>query len=273
MNEFNINTSPNALSPEEERIRQEKIDALNKRLKGEDKENSTGWKGIFWTVIIALAIRSLIFEPYHIPSSSMVPNLLVGDYLFVTKFDYGYSRHSFPFSLPIVPIGRIFYNEPKRGDVVVFKKPPENNIDYVKRVIGIPGDTIQMRGGRLYINDQMVPREFKGQELWKTEQGEQLYMRYTETLPNGVVHDIYELTDENRYDDTPKIEIPPDSFFMMGDNRDNSLDSRDFGFVDAKNLEGKARIIFYSNDGTGWFFQFWRWKEFLRLERFFTDIK
>ena len=137
----------------------------------------------------------------------------------------------------------------------------------------MPGDTIQMRGGRLYINDQIVPREFKGQELWNTELGEQLYTRYTETLPNGLVHDIYELTDENKYDDTPKIEIPPDSFFMMGDNRDNSLASREFGPVPAKNLEGKSRLIFYSTDGNGWFFQFWRWKEFLRLERFFTDIK
>ena len=273
MNTFDNNTPQNALSQEEERIRQEKINALNKRLLREEKERKNGWKGIFWTVIAALAIRSLIFEPYNIPSSSMVPTLLVGDYLFVSKFDYGYSRYSFPLSLPIIPKGRIFYNEPKRGDVVVFKKPPENKTDYVKRIVGMPGDTIQMRAGRLYINDQIVPREFKGQELWNTELGEQLYMRYTETLPNGIVHDIYELTDENKYDNTPKIEIPPDSFFMMGDNRDNSLDSREFGPVAAKNLEGRSRLIFYSTDGNGWFFQFWRWKEFLRLERFFTDIK
>ena len=121
MDNFNNPTPQNALSPEEERIRQEKINALNKRLLREEKERKNGWKGIFWTVIAALAIRSLIFEPYNIPSSSMVPTLLVGDYLFVTKFDYGYSRYSFPLSLPIIPRGRIFYNEPKRGDVAVFK--------------------------------------------------------------------------------------------------------------------------------------------------------
>lgn len=273
MNEMNNNLNQNTLTSEEERIRQEKIEALNKRLTQKEEKEKSGWGGIFWTVIAALAIRSLIFEPYNIPSSSMVPSLLVGDYLFVTKFDYGYSKHSFPLSLPLIPVGRLFYNPPQRGDIVVFKKPPENSTDYVKRVIGMPGDIIQMRSGRLYINDQIVPREEKGQELCNTEQGEQLYTRYTETLPNGVTHDIYELTDENKYDDTPRMEIPPDSFFMMGDNRDNSLDSRDFGFVPAQNLEGKARLIFYSNDGTGWFFQFWRWKEFLRLERFFTDIK
>ena len=204
----------------------------------------------------------------------MVPTLLVGDYLFITKFDYGYSRFSFLFPLSnFLPKGRIFYVQPERGDIVVFRKPPENKIDYIKRIIGLPGDTIQLKDGRLYINDQLVQREYKAQEYWDTEAGHQLYTRYEETLPNGVTHDIYELTDNNIYDETDPIEVPENQFFMMGDNRDNSLDSRVFGFVPAENLEGKARFIFYSTNGDGWFFQFWRWSEFLRLDRFFTDIK
>ena len=269
----NTNTETPFRTPEEEREHQLKVEALNRRLLREEKEEKSGWKGIFWAIMLALAIRSLLFEPYNIPSSSMVPTLLVGDYLFITKFDYGYSRHSFPFSLPLIPRGRLLYNQPQRGDVVIFRKPPENSTDYIKRVIGLPGDTIQMRNGRLFINNQVVPRQAKGQELWTTELGEALYTRYSETLPNGVVHDIYELTDENDYDNTEVFVVPTDSFFVMGDNRDNSLDSRAFGFVPAENLEGKARLIFYSTNGNGWFFQFWRWKEFLRFERFFTDIK
>ena len=257
-------------TPEE---RQAKIEKLNRQLEKQDRKEKSGWFGLIMAVLAALAIRSLVFEPYNIPSSSMVPTLLIGDYLFITKFDYGYSRHSFPLSLPIIPKGRLFYVQPERGDIVVFKKPPENKTDYIKRVIGLPGDTIQIKNGRLYINDQVVPREDQGQEYWDTEAGRQLYTRYIETLPNGVVHVIYELTDNNIYDETDPITVPENYFFMMGDNRDNSLDSRYFGLVPAENLEGKARLIFYSTNGDGWFFQFWRWSEFLRLERFFTDIK
>ncbi len=257
-------------TPEE---RQAKIERLNKQLEKQNRKEKSGWFGLIMAVVAALAIRSLAFEPYNIPSSSMVPTLLIGDYLFITKFDYGYSRHSFPFSLPIIPKGRTFYVQPERGDIVVFKKPPEDKTDYIKRIIGIPGDTIQVKNGRLYINNLIVPREDQGQEYWDTEAGRQLYTRYIETLPNGVSHTIYELTDNNTYDETDPVVVPEDYFFMMGDNRDNSLDSRYFGLVPAENLEGKARLIFYSTNGDGWFFQFWRWSEFLRLERFFTDIK
>lgn len=258
-------------TPEEH---QRKIDELNKQLEEQNKKEKSGWMGIILTILAALAIRSLAFEPYNIPSSSMVPNLLVGDYLFITKFDYGYSRFSFLYPLSkLLPEGRLFYVQPKRGDIVVFRKPPENTTDYIKRIIGIPGDTIQLKNGRLYINGQAVPREDQGEEYWETEAGTQLYTRYIETLPNGITHDIYELTDNNKYDETEPIEIPEGYFFMMGDNRDNSLDSRYFGLVPADNLEGKARLIFYSTNGNGWFFQFWRWSEFLRLERFFSDIK
>lgn len=252
---------------------QKKITHLSKLLEQEDKKEKSGWFGLIMAVFAALAIRSLLFEPYHIPSSSMVPTLLVGDYLFITKFDYGYSRHSFPFSLPLIPKGRLFYIQPERGDIVVFKKPPEGKTDYIKRVIGLPGDTIQMLNGRLYINDTLVPRHEEGQEYWDTEAGRLLYTRYTETLPGGISHTIYELNDNNKYDTTKRFLVPEDHYFMMGDNRDNSLDSRVFGVVPAENLEGKARFIFYSTNGNGWFFQFWKWSEFLRLNRFFTEIK
>ena len=249
-----------------------KIDS-NQQIGKQEKKEKSGWKGLALAVLAALAIRSLAFEPYNIPSSSMVPSLLIGDYLFITKFDYGYSKHSFPFSLPLIPKGRIFYVQPERGDVVIFKKPPENKVDYIKRIIGLPGDTIQVKNGRLFINGILVPREEIGQEHWDTEAGYFLYTRYIETLPGGVQHDIYELTDNSQYDETEEFTVPENHFFVMGDNRDNSLDSRKFGFVPAENLEGKARIIFYSTNGNGWFFQFWKWSEFLRFERFFNKIK
>lgn len=235
--------------------------------------------GLVIALLIALGIRSFMFEPYNIPSGSMFPTLLVGDYLFITKHDYGYSRHSFPFSLPIIPKGRLFGSQPQQGDVVIFRMTPQinpqlsMNIDYIKRVIGLPGDTVQMKDGRLYINDIMVEREFVGQEKMNTEQGEITYNKYIETLPNGLKHPIYEINDGLQADNTQKFVIPEGYFFAMGDNRDNSLDSRFFGPVPQVNLEGKARFIFYSTTGDGWFFQFWRWGEFIRKERLFTGIK
>lgn len=237
-------------------------------------------KGGFWSnvigltlaVIIALGIRSVAFEPYNIPSSSMVPTLLIGDYLFISKYPYGYSKHSFPFSLPLVPKGRIWEKAPKRGDVVIFKVPTDNKTDYIKRVIGLPGDKIQMIDGRLYINDKMVERSYVSKEDWMTEQGEMRYTRYIETLPNGVKHTIFEISDFTKTDDTDPIIVPEGHYFMMGDNRDNSLDSRFFGPVPAENLEGRAEFIFYSNNGKGWFYEFWKWGDSLRLERFFQGI-
>jgi signal peptidase I len=240
-----------------------------------EKKKETFWgnvRGLLWAVLIALTIRSLAFEPYNIPSSSMVPSLLVGDYLFITKHDYGYSRHSFPFSIPLVP-GHIFAKSPKQGDVVIFKVPTDNRTDYIKRVIGLPGDRIQMVNGRLYINDQLVERQKIGEEDWMTEQGLIHYTRYEEILPNGVRHLIYEQSDTKTTDDTDIFIVPEGYFFAMGDNRDNSLDSRFFGPVPMHNLEGKARFIFYSNNGAGSFWEFWKWGRSLRLERFFKGIK
>ena len=236
------------------------------------KRKKKEWFQLFWLALLALAIRSCAFEPYNIPSSSMVPTLLVGDYLFISKYDYGYSKHSFPFSIPLIPKGRLFNNPPQRGDIVIFKWPRDERTDYVKRVIGLPGDKIQMVGGRLYINGVVVPREKIGEEDWLTEAGWQRYGVYEETLPNGVVHKIYELNDHMILDNTDPVEVPAGHYFMMGDNRDNSQDSRYFGLVHEDLLEGKARLIFYSTNGDGWFFQFWRWTDFLRLERIFTEV-
>lgn len=242
--------------------------------KSEKKESWWGeLKGLMWAVIVALIIRSVAIEPYNIPSSSMVPTLLVGDYIVVTKYDYGYSRHSFPFSLPLIPTGRIFESAPDRGDIVIFKVPTDNRTDYIKRVIGLPGDTIQMVNGRLLINGQMMDRRKIGEEDWEVEQaGLVHYTKYRETLPNGVKHLIYEQSDTKEQDNTDPFVVPDGHYFMMGDNRDNSMDSRFFGFVPAANLEGKARFIFYSNNGTGDLWQFWKWGDSLRLERFFEGL-
>ncbi len=251
----------------------EQIAALEAKENEIKKNKIKEWRQLAWLALIALTVRSCVLEPYNIPSSSMVPSLLVGDYLFITKYDYGYSKHSFLFSLPIIPKGRLFNNPPKRGDIVVFKLPTNQKTDYIKRIIGVPGDTIQLEAGRLIINGQMVPREQIGIEDWLTEGGMQTYTRYKETLPNGVEHDIYEISDHMKFDTVAPFEVPPQHYFMMGDNRDNSQDSRYFGLVHEELLEGKARTIFYSTNGDGWFFQFWRWPEFIRLNRMFTEIK
>ncbi len=230
------------------------------------------WGGLLLALIAALAIRSCAYEPYNIPSSSMVPTLLVGDYLFISKYAYGYSRYSFPFSIPFVPAGKRAFvsGRPERGDIVVFKEPTHNRVDYIKRIIGLPGDTIQMMGGRLYINGQRVEREFVGSVHVETEAGVVQYNRYIETLPNGVKHDIYEVNDNIVSDFTAPVTLPADHYFMMGDNRDNSSDSRFFGPVSFENIEGRAEVIFYSNKSG--FLQFWHWKDGMRWDRFFKGI-
>jgi len=236
------------------------------------KKAKREWIQLFWIALFALAIRSCVFEPYNIPSSSMVPTLLVGDYLFISKYDYGYSRHSFPFSIPLIPKGRLFSQAPKRGDIVIFKFPKDKRTDYIKRVIGLPGDTIKMENGRLIINGHITDRTKIGEEQWLTESGSQTYTRYSETLPGGFVHNIYEINDRMPLDNTEEVYIPEGHYYLMGDNRDNSQDSRYFGLVAEELLEGKARFIFYSTNGDGWFFQFWRWPAFVRLNRMFTEI-
>lgn len=235
------------------------------------KENA---KTVIYAILIALFIRSFFFEPFSIPSGSMIPTLLVGDYLFVSKYTYGYSRYSLPMGVPLFE-GRVWYDAPERGDVLVFKLPTDNETDYIKRVIGLPGDTVQVRNGRLYINGNIVPRAKKGEFVLRLPDGSaQRFTEYTETLPGGYKHPILEISDKERYDDTEIFVVPEDYFFMMGDNRDNSVDSRSIsvGMVPKENLVGKARKIFYSNDGSSSWWEIWKWPASVRWGRLFGSI-
>lgn len=243
-----------------------------------DSKSSGLWdwaKTMIYAVLIALVVRTVAFEPFNIPSGSMKPTLLVGDYLFVSKYSYGYSRYSLPLGLPIIP-GRVLFTEPERGDVAVFKLPTDNKTDYIKRVVGLPGDKIQVRRGILHINDAPVRRELAGVELAVDGYGRpHRVTHYTETLPGGRRHSIYELSDNEPYDNTDVYTVPPGHYFMMGDNRDNSEDSRVIGavgYVPRKNLVGRAEILFFSTDGSSPFWHVWRWPWVIRFHRFFQDI-
>ena len=230
-------------------------------------------KTLLLALIIAIVIRSFLFEPFRIPSGSMYPTLQVGDFLFVSKYSYGYSRYSFPFGM--VPFkGRIWYDEPKRGDIVVFKYPRDNKTDYIKRVIGLPGDRIKLEHGRLYINGEEVERERKDDYvIFDDVTNTGVYPHYSETLPGGKVHDIIEISDEQSVDNYGEITVPENSFFMMGDNRDRSDDSRvHVGFVPKENLVGKARVLFFSYSGNGEWYNPLTWGKKIRWDRMFTKI-
>ena len=237
-------------------------------------------KTLIYAILIALAVRTIGYEPFNIPSGSMMPELLVGDYLFVSKFSYGYSRYSLPWGLPLIP-GRLFFSEPKRGDITVFKLPSDNSTDYIKRIIGLPGDKIQMRGGRLYINAMLVKRERVEDFVFTTEAGGIARIKqFNETLPGGRVHLIMEMTDRGGLDDTPVYTVPEGHYFAMGDNRDNSLDSRVFpavsgngvGYVPMKNLVGRAEILFFSTNGGAHLWEVWKWPVAIRFNRFFRNL-
>ena len=233
-------------------------------------------KTLFYALIIAIIIRSLFFQPFYIPSSSMEPNLLVGDRLFVSKYTYGYSKHSFPFS-PNIFSGRVLFNEPKRGDVVVFKTPVDNRTDYIKRLIGLPGDSIQFINGEIYLNNNQIFKNkiktkkkiYCGKNVFESE-------LYEEKLPNGVKY-IAAYSKNNTYKNSDKFVVPNNHYFFLGDNRDCSKDSRflsSVGYVNKINLVGKARILFFSSDyRVGSFFKIWDWKNILRIDRFFKKIK
>ena len=232
-------------------------------------------KTLFYALIIALIIRSLFVQPFYIPSSSMEPNLLVGDRLFVTKYSYGYSKHSFPFS-PNIFVGRILFSEPKRGDVVVFKTPVDNRTDYIKRLIGLPGDEIQFINGDLYINNNQVLKTL-------TETKENVFCgndsikinSFDEKLPNGHVYRAVYRSDYS-FQNSDKFLVPLNHYFFLGDNRDCSKDSRflsEVGYVHQDNLVGKAQFLFFSSDyRIGSILKFWNWSNIIRFDRFFKKI-
>jgi len=236
---------------------------------------SENLKTLFYALIIAVIIRSLFLQPFYIPSSSMEPTLLVGDRLFVTKYSYGYSKHSFPFSPPIIK-ERVFFNEPKRGDVVVFKTPADNRTDYIKRLIGLPGDKIQFIDGNLYLNNSEILKS-------KVSLNDEIYcgdriidvMTFEESLSVNKRHKSVYLK-EFSYKDSDVFEVPTDHYFFLGDNRDCSKDSRyltSVGYVHKNNLVGKAQFIFFSSDRKiGSFFSFWKWHKSIRFDRFFKKI-
>jgi signal peptidase I len=229
---------------------------------------------IVQALLLALVIRTLLFQPFSIPSGSMRPTLLEGDYLFVTKWAYGYSRHSLPFS-PKIFSGRIWGSDPERGDVVVFKFPPNPALDYIKRVIGLPGDRVQVKEGVLFINGVAVPREKTGQidNPDITEPNRPIDV-YRETLPNGVSYDTLDLTTRSPGDDTREFVVPAGHYFMMGDNRDNSTDSRfSVGFVPKENLVGRANIIFFSIAEGASPLEVWKWPTLMRPSRLFNFVR
>ena len=245
-------------------------------------------------MLIAAFVRTVAFEPFNIPSGSMIPTLLIGDYLFVSKYAYGYSRHSMPFSLGPEG-GRLFEKVPERGDVVVFKvwvhkrdglgrpvldkqgRPVKELVDYIKRVIGLPGDHIQVTAGILHINGQPVKRERIEDFVELTREGNIMRAaQYIETLPEGRTHRIIEFQGDNGLaDNTPEYAVPAGHYFMMGDNRDNSADSRfldEVGYVPASHLVGRAEILFFSSDGSAALWEFWKWPWAVRFSRLLSGV-
>ncbi len=273
--------------------------------KPEKKKETTGemLRSFVFAILIALLFRSVAYEPFHIPSGSMLSTLYEGDYIFVSKLSYGYSRYSFPFGLELFE-GRKFFSEPQRGDVVVFRLPADQKVDYIKRVIGLPGDRIQVKQGRLYINNKQVEVTFRETMKMMGENGETYKVRrYDETLPNGVTHTILDTRNSNRAcveyaedisgnvtctlfsdfdsDNTKVYVVPAAHYFMMGDNRDNSEDSRYSlaegfpkgpGFIPVENLVGRADRILLSYDTSYAFWKFWEWPQAFRGNRWLKAI-
>ena len=232
-------------------------------------------KTLIYALIIAVIIRSLIIQPFYIPSSSMEPNLLVGDRLFVTKYSYGYSKHSFPFSPPIFK-NRFFFKEPRRGDVIVFKTPADNRTDYIKRLIGLPGDKIQFIDSNLYLNSiEILKSRLSENDIIYCGDRKIEVFTFDEKLPNGKKYKTVYLKNF-KFENSDIFTVPDEHYFFLGDNRDCSKDSRfltSVGYVHKDNLVGKAQFIFFSSDRSiGSIFAFWRWNKSIRFDRFFKNI-
>ena len=232
-------------------------------------------KTLFYALIIAIFIRSFFIQPFYIPSSSMEPNLLVGDRLFVSKFTYGYSKHSFPFSPPIFN-GRLLFSEPKRGDVIVFKTPADNRTDYIKRLIGLPGDEIQFINGDLYLNNQQILKTLLNSEDVIYCGSRTIKVNtFKENLPDGKTY-IASYRQDYSFKNSDKFIVPKNHYFFLGDNRDCSKDSRflsEVGYVHKDNIIGKAKILFFSSDyRIGSILKFWQWNKIIRFKRFFNKI-
>ena len=236
-------------------------------------------KSIVYALLIAFVLRTLFFQPFTIPSASMEPNLYEGDYIVVSKWSYGYSRHSVWPSLPSSLDGRFLGRTPERGDVVVFKWPGDDRTDYIKRLIGLPGDRIQVRQNRLYLNGVLVEDQVTGTRLGNAPWGERDAIQIRETLPGGRSFNIQDFGDEGELDNTEEFVVPTGYYFMMGDNRDNSLDSRaptdvrGVGFVKAENLLGKAQIVMFSWTPGASLFKPWTWFTHVRPSRFFHPLR
>ena len=254
-----------------------------------EKEQENFFVFLFKLLLIVVIFRSFLFSPFNIPSESMLPRLYNGDYLLAAKWPYGYSKYSMPMSLPMIP-GRIFASEPEAGDVVIFKAPPRNDTDYIKRVIGLPGDQVQLKGGQLFLNGKSVPRKKVANFIIPVSENTRCYMpvfetvqsdgtpacsypQYRETLPNGRSYNVLDIA-TTQQDDTEVYIVPEGSLFLMGDNRDNSLDSRfppipgqGIGIVPQENLVGRASIMMFSTDGGAEWLKPWTWFSSARWNR------
>ena len=230
---------------------------------------------VVYAILIALVVRTVAFEPFNIPSGSMVPSLLIGDYLFVSKYSYGYSRHSLPFSVPLFD-GRLLFTEPERGDVAVFKLPRDNRTDYIKRIIGLPGDRIRLERGVVYLNGEPVMRQrIEDYRERIPEANGYAIAQFIETLPNGRAYRVIEFTEGGGLDDTQEYVVPADHYFALGDNRDNSQDSRvanGVGFIPRENLVGRAEVLFFSVNGEAHIWEVWKWPRAIRLGRLFLKV-